>query len=85
MEISESLGFMYRQIFKNFPEYVWIAAGIHPKSQNLFRLCIRPQKTPHLFGLANQASKNTNLFGLALKWPILLGLIPNDRQTTNCK
>jgi len=66
MEISEKLGFIYRQIFKNFPKYVWIAAGIHPKSQNLFGLRVRPQKTPILFGLA-------------LKGPILLRLIPNNR------
>jgi len=42
---------MYGQIFKNFPEYVRIATGIHPKSQNLL-------KNPNLFGLANQVSKN---------------------------
>jgi len=43
MEISENLGFMYGQIFK---KYVQIAASIHPKSQKLFRLHIRPQKNP---------------------------------------
>ena len=36
MEISENPGFMYGQNFKIFSKYVWIAAGMHRKSQILF-------------------------------------------------
>jgi len=44
MENSENLSFMYGQNFKIFSKSVWIAAGMHQKSQNLLRLPIWPQK-----------------------------------------
>jgi hypothetical protein len=67
MEISENPGFMYGQNFKIFSKYVWIAAGMHRKSQILFGFPIRPQKNPNLFGLANQASKNANFVRIGFK------------------
>ena len=72
MEISENLGFMYGQNFKNFAKYVRIAAGIHQKSQNLLGLPIWPQKMP-------------NSFRLATKIAISLGSLPDDAQTVCCK
>jgi hypothetical protein len=58
------------------------ASGLK-KNPNLFRLANQTLKKPqNLFRLANQASKNTNFVQIGL---ILLRLIPNDRQTTNCK
>jgi hypothetical protein len=62
MEISGNLGFMYEQTFKKFLEYVQIAAGIHPKSQNLFRLCIRPQKKPKFVQTGQSDIKKTPKF-----------------------
>ena len=45
---------MYGQNFKKFPQDVWTAAGISPKSLNLFGSSIRPQKTQNLFGQDHQ-------------------------------
>jgi hypothetical protein len=54
-EIFENLAFMYGQNFKKkFPQSVRTAAGINPKSLNLFGLSIRPQKTQNLFGRGHQ-------------------------------
>jgi hypothetical protein len=40
MENSENLGFMYGQNIKNISKSVWIAAGMHQKSQDLLGLPI---------------------------------------------
>jgi len=74
MEISENLGFMYGQNFKNFSKYVRIAAGMHRKSQILFGLPIRRQKNLNLFGLTNRASKIA----------ILLEMLPDSQTATYC-
>jgi hypothetical protein len=44
MKIFENLALMYRQNFKNILKIVRTAAGMGPKSQNLFGLTIRPPK-----------------------------------------
>jgi hypothetical protein len=67
MENSENLGFMYGQNIKNFSKFVWIAAGMHQKSQNFHRLPIWPQKNPNLSGLANQVSKNAKFVQIGLQ------------------
>ena len=60
MKIFENLALTYRQNFKNFLKNVQTAAGIGPKSQNLFGWTIRPPKNPNLFGQGHQASKTAN-------------------------
>ena len=58
---------MYGQIFKNFPEYVRIAAGIHPKSQICSDCASGLKKNPNLLGLVNQVSKNANFVRIGPK------------------
>jgi hypothetical protein len=67
MKIAENPGVMYGQNFKNFSQYVRIAAGMHGKSQNLLGWPIGPPKNLNLFGPANQASRNSNFVRIGLK------------------
>jgi hypothetical protein len=78
IKIFENLALMYGQHFKNFLKIIWTAAGMGPKSQNLFRLTIRPPKNS--FFWTGQSGPKNNQFHP--DWPSGLENGSHGPQTT---